>query len=191
MKRSLLLMLLGAAFAPAAVYGQDTEWNRYTLEDLGGVFVRFEVGDGCAAAAIAASSYEADVSLKLMDAEVGVLKIEEMLAHPAMPELRISLDCADGSNGASGTTAWSVALRVQQSAQMLRDTQITLPEAVTWFSTEIGASSVGGVTAAGGCALTRQRDAFAEAWAGAHVAEEGDRSRHGLSDDMMSGRPGR
>ena len=175
MKRSLLLVLLAAAFVPAAVHGQDTEWNRYTLEDLGGVFVRFEVGDGCEAAGITATSYEADVSLKLMDAEVGVLTMEEMLAHPAMPELRISLDCADGSNGASGTTAWSVALRVQQSAQMLRDTQITLPEAVTWFSTEIGASSEGGVTDAVGGALTRQLEAFSEAWAAAHAEEEGDR----------------
>ena len=43
MKRSLLLVLLAAAFVPAAVHGQDTEWNRYTLEDLGGVFVRFGV----------------------------------------------------------------------------------------------------------------------------------------------------
>jgi hypothetical protein len=173
MKRSVALGILGAVLLPAVVQAQDTEWNRYTLEDLGGVFVRFEVTGSCEDAGVTASAYEADVSLKLMDAEVGVLTMEEMLAHPAMPELRVTLDCVAGSNGASGTMAWSVALRVQQSAQMLRDTQITLPEAVTWFSSEIGASSEGATTDAVGNALMRQVDTFAEAWAAAHVEEEG------------------
>ena len=173
MKRSLFLGLLGMAFVPMAANAQDTEWNRYTLEDLGGVFVRFEINDVCEDAGVTASVYEADVSLKLMDSEVGVLTMEEMLAHPAMPELRVSLDCAGGQNGASGTTAWSVALRVQQSAQMLRDTQITLPEAVTWFSSEIGASSEGSTADAVGAALMRQVESFAAAWADVH-AEEGD-----------------
>ena len=173
MKRSVLTGLLVTALVPAAVQAQDTEWNRYTLEDLGGVFVCFEVNDACEAAGVSQATYEADVSLKLMDSEVGVLTMEEMLAHPAMPELRVSLDCADGSNGASGTTAWSVALRVQQSAQMLRNTQITLPEAVTWFSSEIGASSQGSTADAVGNALMRQVGAFADAWAAVHATEEG------------------
>jgi hypothetical protein len=173
MQRSILLGLLAAALVPAAVQGQDTDWNRYTLEDLGGVFVRFDVNDACEGAGVFAATYEADVSLKLMDSEVGVLTMQEMLEHPAMPELRVTLDCADGSNGASGTMAWSVSLRVQQSAQMLRDTQITLPEAVTWFSSEIGASSEGSASDAVGNALMRQVGHFAEAWAAVHAEEEG------------------
>ena len=172
MKYSVVLGLVAAAFVPVAAHGQDTDWNRYTLEDLGGVFVRFDVNDSCEGAGISAATYEADVSLKLMDAEVGVLTMEEMLTHPAMPELRVTLDCADGSNGASGSTAWSVGLRVQQSAQMLRDTQITLPEAVTWFSSEIGAASEGGASDAIGNALMRQVGQFAEAWTAVHVEEE-------------------
>ena len=173
MKHAVLLGLLAAAFVPAAVNAQDTSWNRYTLEDLGGVYVRFEVNDACEGSGVAAATYEADVSLKLMDSEVGVLTMAEMLEHPAMPELHVTLDCADGSNGASGTTAWSVSLRVQQSAQMLRDTQITLPEAVTWFSSEIGAASEDGASDAVGNALMRQVGHFAEAWAAVHVEEEG------------------
>ena len=173
MKRSVLFGLLATALVPAAVQAQDTEWNRYTLEDLGGVYVRFEVNAACEAAGVSQAAYEADVSLKLMDSDVGVLTMEEMLAHPAMPELRVALDCVDGSNGASGTTAWAVALRVQQSAQMLRDTQITLPEAVTWFSSEIGATSGDGAADAVGSALMRQVDAFADAWAAVHATEEG------------------
>jgi hypothetical protein len=113
------------------------------------------------------------VSLKLMDTEVAVLTMEEILAHPAMPEIRGTLDCVVVSNGASGNTAWSVALRVQQSAQMLRDTQITLPEAVTWFSSEIGAASGDGAADAVGNALMRQIGAFAESWAAVHATEEG------------------
>jgi hypothetical protein len=172
MKRSVLLGLV-TALVPLSAQGQDTEWNRYTLEDLGGVHVRFDVADACQAAGVTAAMYEADVSLKLMDSEVGVLTMEEMLEHPAMPELRITIDCANGSNGSSGSMAWSVALRVQQSAQMLRDTQITLPEAVTWFESEIGVSSEGGVADAIGGALTREVDGFVEAWTEVHAEKEG------------------
>jgi hypothetical protein len=168
-----LFALTALALAPLSVQAQDTDWNRYTLEDLGGVFVRFDVGEACETAGITSAMYEADVSLKLMDSDVGVLTMEEMLAHPAMPELRVTLDCASGANGASGTMAWSVAVRVQQSAQMLRDTQITLPEAVTWYASEIGASSEGGAADAVGNALMRQVDAFAEAWAAVHAETEG------------------
>ncbi len=173
MKYSVLLGLVTAAFVPAVAHGQDTDWNRYTLENLGGVFVRFEVHDACEGVGVSAAAYEADVSLKLLDSEVGVLTMEEMLTHPAMPELRVTLDCAGGSNGASGSIAWSVGLRVQQSAQMLRDTQITLPEAVTWFSSEIGASSEGGASDAVGNALMRQIGHFADAWIAVHAEEEG------------------
>ncbi len=164
-----LLAAAALALLPGAVQAQDTEWNRYTLEDLGGVFVRLEVAEPCEAAGVTAAMFEADVSLKLIEAEVGVLTMEEMLAHPAMPELRVSLDCANGG----GSMAWSVALRVQQSAQMLRDTQITLPEAVTWFSSELGVSSQGGAADAVGAAVMRQVDAFAEAWTAINADEEG------------------
>ena len=162
--------------APAGIAAQNTEWNRYTLEKLGGVHVRFEIGTECADAGITAASYEADVSLKLIESDVGVLTREEMLASHALPELRVGVDCAGGNNGASDVVAWSVELRVQQSAQMLRDTQITLSEAVTWYTSEIGASSAGRLPDALGEALMRQVDVFAEAWAAAN-AEEGESGR--------------
>lgn len=167
--------LVAALIAPAVVSGQDTEWNRYTLEDLGGVFVHIEADEQCQAVGVTPATYEADVSLKLMEAEVGVLTQEEMLLHPALPELRISLDCASGENGASGAVAYSIGLRVQQSAQMLRDTQITLPEAVTWFSNEVGVTAEGTAAEAVGATLMEQVDAFAAAWAAIH-SEEGDGS---------------
>ena len=177
MKRSASLgLVLALVCVPTLAEAQDTEWNRYTLEDLGGVFIRFEVNDVCEEAGAAAAAYEADVSLKLIEAEVGVLTMEEMLGHPALPELRISLDCADGQNGMSGSMAYSVGLRVQQSAQMLRDTQITLPEAVTWFSTKVGVTSAGGAADAVGAALMGAIDEFAQAWAAVHT-EEGEEGR--------------
>jgi hypothetical protein len=173
MKRSVFLGLAVLFAVPALVEGQDMEWNRYTLEDLGGVHVRFELNDVCERAGITAALYEADASLKLIESEVGVLTLEEMLTNPAMPELRVTVDCADGSNGASGAMAWSVALRVQQAAQLLRDTQITLPETVTWFSSELGATSAGGAADAVGNAVMRQIGAFAEAWTAANATDEG------------------
>jgi hypothetical protein len=125
-----------------------------------------------------ASAYEADVSLKLIDAEVGVLTQAEMLQHPAMPELRISLDCAAGSGGLEGSLAWSIGFRVQQASQLLRNTQITLPETVTWYSSELGVSSTGGATDAVGASLMSGLDSFAEAWAAAN-ADEGEGSGRG------------
>ena len=172
MKRSVIGGLVLATIGVAtSVSAQDSEWNRYTLEDLGGVFVRIEVGEACAAAGVAASSYEADVSLKLIESEVGVLTQAEMLANPAMPELRASLECATGTGGVDGSVAWSVGLRVQQVAQMLRDTQITLPESVTWYSTDLGVSTSGAVADAVGASLLAEIDKFAEAWAAANATD--------------------
>lgn len=156
---------------PAWAEAQDTEWNRYTLEDLGGVFIEFESNDVCDAAGVNAASYEADVSLKLMDADVGVLTQDEMLAHPALPELRISFDCASGTDGASGTMGYVVGLRVQQVAQMLRDTQITLPEAVTWYATEVGVTSHDAAVDEVGATLMELLDGFAAAWQAIHEDE--------------------
>ena len=165
MKRIAALSLLAVAVSvPTGIEAQDTEWNRYTLEDLGGVYIRMEVADACQAAGITASDFEASVSMALLDSEVGVLTQEEMLQHPALPELRVTIDCASGSNGASGALAYSVELRVQQSAQMLRDTQITLPEAVTWFSSEVGVTGTATAADAVGTTLEAQVAAFATAW---------------------------
>lgn len=156
---------------PVAVEAQDTEWNRYTLENLGGVFVQFEANEACSAAGVGASAYEADVSLRLIDGEVGVLTEVEMLAHPAMPELHVSLDCADGQNGSSGAMAYSVSLRVQQAAQMLRDTQITLPESVTWYTSQVGVTTPGAAVDDVGAALNRSLESFIEAWTAVHATE--------------------
>lgn len=165
MKRLATVGLLGlSALAPAALEAQDTQWNRYTLEDLGGVYVRMEVAETCEAAGVSASDFEASVSMTLLDSEVGVLTRDEMLQHPAMPELRVTIDCATGSNGSSAALAYSVELRVQQSAQMLRNTQITLPEAVTWFSSEVGVANSASASDAVGTTLDALVAAFATAW---------------------------
>lgn len=171
--RLLIATSLGVLFAstPGEVVGQDTQWNRYTLEDLGGVFIRFEVGDVCAASGLSSADFEADTSLKLIEADVGVLTQTEMLENPAMPELRISVDCAEGTGG---TVAWGVGLRVQQVAQMLRDTQITLPESITWYTTDLGAAPAAGLSDAVERSLTAGLDTFVEAWTAAHAEDEGD-----------------
>lgn len=175
----LPLALLLAVTLPGVAAAQDSEWNRYTLEDLGGVFVKIEAAPACEAAGVMASAFEADVSLKLIDAEVGVLTQTEMLEHPAMPELRISLDCTPGADGLEGNLAWSVGFRVQQASQLLRNTQITLPETVTWYSSELGVSSTGGAADAMGASLMSGLDEFAEAWAAANAEDEGEGSGRG------------
>ena len=80
MKRTLALTAVLCFLAiPLAVEAQDTEWNRYTLEDLGGVFIRLESDNACDLAGANPAAYEDDVSLKLTESEVGVLTQEEML----------------------------------------------------------------------------------------------------------------
>ncbi len=166
------LAVLLAAASPSPAFAQDTDWNRYTLEDLGGLYVRMEVAESCTAAGVSPSEYEADLSLQLIESDVGVLTMEEMLAHPALPELRVSVDCASGSGNFSGAMGWTIGLRVQQAAQMLRDTQISLPESVTWFSTRVGVSPTSGAADAVGDALEGQVALFIEAWAAAHADDD-------------------
>lgn len=175
MRRLIAVGLVASSMtAPRALTAQDTEWNRYTLEALSGVHIRTDVAEACETAGVTASRFEADIATTLMEAEVGVLTQEEMLGDPALPELRIAIDCAPGANGAAGSIAYSVALRMQQSAQMVRNTQITLPEAVTWYSTRIGVADSGSITEAVGSALSEQVDAFATAWTEANSTEEGN-----------------
>lgn len=174
MKRPVAAGLLALAITtPPALTAQDTEWNRYTLEDLSGVHIRMEVAEACESAGIAASQFEADIATTLMEAEVGVLTREEMLGVPALPELRITIDCARGDNGAGGSMAYSVALRVQQAAQMVRNTQITLPEAVTWYSTHVGVTGSGSAVQAVESTLAEQLDGFITAWTEINSADEG------------------
>lgn len=172
--RAAAAAILVAAALPGAAAAQDTDWNRYTLADLGGVYVQIETAEACEAAGVMASAYEADVSLKLIDAEVGVLTQAEMLQHPAMPELRIAVECAPGSGGLAGNLAWSIGFHVKQASQMLRDTQITLPETVTWYSSELGVSSTGGAPDAIGTSLMAGLEKFAEAWSAANADDEGE-----------------
>lgn len=167
------LVALGVAVPSVGARAQNTEWNRYTLEHLGGVFVSVVANDACEGAGVMASTFEASTSLKLIEGEVGVLTREEMLANPALPELRVSLDCA---GGAGGTLAYSVGLRLQQAAQMLRDTQLTLPEAVTWYTAQLGVTDAGHASEAVGSALDEKLVEFVEAWTAANAeAEEGSR----------------
>jgi hypothetical protein len=130
------LTALSMMVVPADIVAQDTVWNRYTLEDLGGVFVRTEAAT-CESVGITRQVVQAEAEAILVESEVDLLTEGEMLRNPALPELRVTLECA-ASEGASGAVAYSVSVRVQQAAQMTRDSQISLPEAVTWWSSEVG-----------------------------------------------------
>ncbi len=143
------LVVLTAVSAPTDVVAQDRVWNRYTLEDLGGVFVRTEADDPCESVGVTRRDVQADAESILLESEVELLTEGEMLRNPALPELRITLECVVGEgDGASGAVGYSVSVRVQQSAQMTRDSQISLPEAVTWWSTAVGVAGSGNVQAA-------------------------------------------
>jgi len=163
--------VVACAVFPSALAGQDTEWNRYTLEHLGGVFISIEANDVCEGAGVTASSFEASTSLKLIEGEVGVLTQMEMLENPAHPELAVALDCAGGSGG---ILAYTVSLRLRQAAQMLRDTQITLPEAVTWHTQKLGLTEAARAPETLEAALGETLGVFIEAWHAAN-AEEGNR----------------
>jgi hypothetical protein len=126
---------------------QDRVWNRYTLEDLGGVFVRAETDGLCESAGVTRRDVQVNAEEMLAESEVELLTEGEMLRNPALPELRITLQCTTGEEDAASTGAigYSVSLRVQQAAQMTRDLQISLPEAVTWWATAVGVAEPGDV----------------------------------------------
>ena len=58
---------------------------------------------------------------------------------------------------------YSVSVRVQQATQMIRDTQITLSEAVTWWATQVGVAEAGVVAEALNAAMEAKLGEFAEA----------------------------
>ena len=150
---------------PAGAAAQDSEWNRYTLEELGGVYVSSEIGDACTAAGVTDAALRTEAEGVLTTAEVELLSETGMLANPALPELRVSVDCAP----TDGSVAYVVSIRMHQAVQMVRDPQITLSEGVTWFATAMGVSSASDVAAAVAAAVTEQIGAFAVAYAEANA----------------------
>ena len=160
---------VAALLVPVAATAQDTTWNRYTLDGLPGVHVRAETNLGCEGAGVSAESILADAVAVLEGAEVPLLTREEMLANPGLPELRVTFECG---GGVAGVVGYSVSVRVQQATQMIRDTQITLSEAVTWWASEVGVAEAGSVAEALKAVMEGKLEEFAEAFNEAN-AEEG------------------
>ena len=164
------IVAAGLPAFPAPAAAQDTEWNRYTLEGLDGVHVRAETNEACQGAGLSAESVRADSEAALTEAGVPLLTREEMLAAPGLPELRVTFECG---GGVAGVVGYSVSVRVQQATQMIRDTQITHSEAVTWYATAVGVSEAAGTAAAMGDALAAKLAEFAEAFEAANAEDEG------------------
>lgn len=172
-RRGAALLAVAAAAiltAPTPAAAQDTEWNRYTLEDLVGVYVRAETNQGCEGAGLSAESVRTDAQEALEAAEVPLLTQREMLESPGLPELRVTLECG---GGVAGVVGYSVSVRMQQATQMIRDNQITLSEAVTWWTTGVGVAEAGMVPEALGAELQARLTVFADAFAAANAEEEG------------------
>jgi len=167
------LAVLAIISVPADALAQDRVWNRYTLEGLGGVFVRIEADDPCESVGVTRRDVQADAEAILLESEVELLTEGEMLRNPGLPELRITLECVVGEgDGASGAVGYSVSVRVQQSAQMTRNSQISLPEAVTWWSTAVGVAGSGNVKTALEEDLRLTLEEFATAYIEANTEED-------------------
>ncbi len=156
--------------APGSGAAQDTEWNRYTLDGLGGVHLRAETNEGCDGAGVSAESIRADSEEILGEAGVPLLTEREMLGSSGLPELRITFQCG---GGVAGMVGYAVSVRVQQATQMIRDTQITLSEAVTWFTTSVGVTDAGATADAMNAVLRDRLADFAEAFQAANTEDEG------------------
>lgn len=159
-----------ASLTSAVAAAQDTVWNRYTLEGLNGVYIRAETNQGCEGAGVSAESIRADAEAALTEAEVPLLTEREMLDSPGLPELRVSFECG---GGVAGVVGYSVSVRVQQATQMIRDTQITLSEAVTWYATTVGVAEAGATATVLGQALREKLAEFEEAFKAANAEDEG------------------
>lgn len=165
---ALIAFAAGSVFWPGAGAAQDTEWNRYTLDGLAGVHVRAETNEGCQGAGVSDESVRAQSEEALEG--VPVLTREEMLASPGLPELRVTFECG---GGVAGVVGYSVSVRVQQAVQLIRDTQITHSEAVTWFATAVGVSEAANTADVMGAVLRDTLADFAEAFQAANAEEEG------------------
>ena len=164
------LVALTMIAATTELLAQDTEWNRYSLEGLGGVFVRAEASPACGDAGVTADALRAEAESTLLEAEVEILTEQEMLRNTALPELRVTLECAVG--GSEGF-AYAVSVRVQQSAQMIRDPQVQLTEAVTWYTTTLGVSTSASAAQEALRAATRGKvEEFAAAYIAANTAAD-------------------
>ncbi len=167
---ALLSLLCLSVLSAGQARGQDTEWNRYTLEGLAGVYVRAEANQGCEGAGVVAESVGTDAAAVLEEAGVPLLTEREMLASPGLPELRVTVECG---GGVAGVVGYSVSVRVQQATQMIRDNQITLSEAVTWWTTGVGVAQAGLAAEALSDELQSRLAAFAEAFAAANAEDGG------------------
>lgn len=163
-----VVAVLAVATIPAPLLGQDTEWNRYTLEELSGVHVRAEADDVCRSHGVSTEAMTSSAEETLTAAEIPVLTETAMLEAPGLPELRISLGCAQ----TEGAVGFAVGLRVQQAAQMVRDNQITLSEAVTWYSEAVGVVPGDDIGSAVQEALNEKLEAFTAAFTAANATEE-------------------
>ena len=168
---ALFCAWLAVSAFPAAA--QDTEWNRYTLDGLLGLHVRAETNEGCLGAGVSSESVRAGAETLLASAGIPLLTRDEMLASPGLPELRITFECG---GGVAGVVGYAVSVRVQQATQMIRDTQITLSEAVTWFATAVGVADAADAADAMSDALRTQLADFAQAFEEANADDEGERS---------------
>ena len=164
------LVALTLIAATTELLAQDTEWNRYSLEGLGGVFVRAEASPACGDAGVTADALRAEAESTLLEAEVEILTEQEMLRNTALPELRVTLECVVG--GSEGF-AYAVSVRVQQSAQMIRDPQVQLAEAVTWYATPLGVSTSASAAQDALQAATKGKiEEFAAAYVAANTAAD-------------------
>lgn len=169
------LLALVLVSVPCGVEAQDTQWNRYTLEGLGGVFIRPEADTACQSAGITAADLESAAGLRLIESEVTLLTRDEMLALPGLPELRITVECARSAGGAADALGYAVQLRVQQAIKLIRDEQVTLPEAVTWYASAVGISGAAGAKEAVLSTLATELDGFVTAYVEANAEKEGTR----------------
>ena len=170
---SALVALVATTLGPG-VAAQDTEWNRSTLEELGGVHVSVEAGAFCEGGGVTLGAALENAEGQLLEADVGLLTEEEMLLNLGLPELRIEVACITGSENMVGSpVAYSVSVRLLQSAQMTRDNQITLAEAVTWYTTVMGIQLREQLQDAVREAIAETVGQFAAAYTAAHEAGGG------------------
>ena len=166
--RTSFLLVVAAALVPSSAWAQDTEWNRYTLEELVGVHLKADAAQGCVDMGVAPESLMARAQGALEEREIPLLTEEVMLATPGLPELRVHVDCSAESDG---WAAYVVSLQVQQAAQMIRDAQITLSEAVTWYASGVGVTSAADIADAVSATLSAKVEEFATAFEEANTAE--------------------
>jgi len=138
MKTVLAALALLSATAVSPLVGQeDSPTSRQTLAGLKGVYVKAWVPDSAEAVrdGLYQSQVQTDMELKLRQAGIPVLSLEEIASTTGQPSLVANVLVVRNS---TGLYAYSVSVELFQAVRPVRNPSVAVPAGTWWTGTIVG-----------------------------------------------------